>query len=52
MESNYREKIYSYDYEIEILQEQLKKIKKEKRELQKNNNNQSIIDWVFEMLGY
>ena len=52
MESNYREKIYSYDCEIEILQEQLKKIKKEKRKLQKNNNNQSIIDWVFEMLGY
>ena len=52
MEYNYREKIYSYDYEIKILEEQLLKIKNKKRKYNKQNNNQSWIDWLYEKIGY
>ena len=52
MESNYKNKIYSYDYDIKILEEQLQQIKNNKRKLEKQNNKQSWYDWIYEQLGY
>jgi len=53
MEStSYKEKIYSYDYDIKMLEDQIQTIKKNKRKLEKNNNKQSWYDWALEYIGY